>query len=190
MLKFSIKVLRTSLFLNPVIDLVNVCDDDRYWSKIYCSTIPTYIHDLKVKVTDLENFYLKFYVKVFRTSLFLNPEMDLVHVWYNDRYWSKILCVTIPTPLHDLKIKVMGWSFPLKFLGPHYLEFFVTVLCLSFLQCQILHSLWYIWFMFGMVIDTGPKMFLVPSTSQFMTFKVKVTEIISMLKFYVKIFTV
>ena len=41
------------------------------------------LHDLKIKVTDLA---LKFYVKVFRTSLFPNPMMDLVHVWYDDRY--------------------------------------------------------------------------------------------------------
>ena len=32
--------------------------------------------------------------------------MDLVHIWYDDRYWSKILHSTIPTPIHDLKVKV------------------------------------------------------------------------------------
>ena len=32
--------------------------------------------------------------------------MDLVHVWYDDGYWSKILHSTIPTPIHDLKVKV------------------------------------------------------------------------------------
>ena len=47
-----------------------------------------------------------FYVKVFRTSLFSNPRMDLLHVWYDDRYWSKILHSTIPTPERDLKVKV------------------------------------------------------------------------------------
>ena len=35
-----------------------------------------------------------------------NPLMDLVPVWYDDRYLSKILCSTIPTPLHDLEVKV------------------------------------------------------------------------------------
>ena len=49
---------------------------------------------------------LKFYVKVIRTSLFSNPIMDLAHVWYDDRYWSKILHRTIPIPIHDLKVKV------------------------------------------------------------------------------------
>ena len=40
---------------------------------------------------------LKFYIKVFRTSLFPNPVMDLIHVLYSDRYWSKIFGV--PSPL-------------------------------------------------------------------------------------------
>ena len=42
---------------------------------------------------------LKFFVKVFKTSLFPNPTTDLVHIWYDDTYWSKILCSTISTPL-------------------------------------------------------------------------------------------
>ena len=42
-----------------MVDLVHVLYDDRYWSKILLSTIPTSIHDLKAKVTDLENFYVK-----------------------------------------------------------------------------------------------------------------------------------
>ena len=32
--------------------------------------------------------------------------MDLVHVWYDDKYWSNILRSSIPTPVHDLKVKV------------------------------------------------------------------------------------
>ena len=51
---------------------------------------------------------LKFCVKVFRTSLFPNPMLHLVHVWCDDRYWSKILRSTIPTPLHDFNAKVTG----------------------------------------------------------------------------------
>ena len=49
---------------------------------------------------------LKFYIKVFRTSLFPNPWMDLVYIWYDDRYCSKIVFSTIPTPMHNLKVKV------------------------------------------------------------------------------------
>ena len=87
-------------------DLVYIWYDDRYWSKILFSTIPTPMHDLKVNVTDLE-LLLTFYVKVFRTSLFPNPLMDLVHIWCDDRYWSKILHSAISTPIHDFKVKVM-----------------------------------------------------------------------------------
>ena len=128
MLKFYVKVFRTSLFPNPVMDLVYIWYDDRYWSKILFSTIPTPMHDFKVKVADI-TFMLTFYVKVFRTSLFPNPLMDLVHVWYDDRYWSKILHSAIPTPIHDFKVKITDLEllcqcFALKFLGPHYFQTF------------------------------------------------------------------
>ena len=33
--------------------------------------------------------------------------MDLVYVCYDDRYWSKVLHSTIPTPIHDFKVKVI-----------------------------------------------------------------------------------
>ena len=92
-------------------DLVHVWYDDRYWSKILWGTIHTPVHDFKVKVTDLRFFMWKFYVKVFRASLFPNPLMDLVHVWYNDGYWSKILRRTIPTPAYDIKVKVTDFQF-------------------------------------------------------------------------------
>ena len=45
---------------------------------------------------------LKFYVKVFKTSYFLNPLMDFVYIWYNYRCWSKILLSHIHIPAHDL----------------------------------------------------------------------------------------
>ena len=66
----------------------------------------TPIHDFKVKVPDLELLCQSFALKVFRTSLFPNPLMDLVYIWYVARYWSKILFSTIPIPMHDLKVKV------------------------------------------------------------------------------------
>ena len=37
---------------------------------------------------------LKVYIKVF------------LIIWYDERYWSKILFSTIPTPSHDLQIRV------------------------------------------------------------------------------------
>ena len=39
---------------------------------------------------------VKVFVKVFKTSLFPNLITDLIHLWYDDTYWSKILCSTIP----------------------------------------------------------------------------------------------
>ena len=33
--------------------------------------------------------------------------MDLLYIWYDYRYWSKILFGTIPTPAYDLEVKVM-----------------------------------------------------------------------------------
>ena len=86
--------------------------------------------------------------------------MDLVHVWFDDKYWSKISYSTIRTPVHDLKVKVMDLdfflyiSFTLKFLGPRYFQ-----------------TLWSIWFIFGMMTDAGPKILCVPSQSQYMTFR-------------------
>ena len=56
-------------------------------------------------------FMLKFYIKVFRTSLFPNPVVYLFHVSYDDRCWSKILCNTIPNPVHDFKVKVTDLEF-------------------------------------------------------------------------------
>ena len=100
--------------------------------------------------------------------------MDLVRVWYDDRYWSKILRDTIPTcvhdlHIHDLKVKVMDFefhvkSFTLKFLGPQY---FQTLLLISF--------------MFGMVIDNGPKFYGTISTLVH-ELKVKVMDLEFLLK--------
>ena len=67
-------------------------------------------------------------------SFFAKPSIDFIELWHDDRALSKILCSTIPIPVHDLKIKVTDF------------EFF----CVKSLQCQLLQSLWLIWIMFGM----------------------------------------
>ena len=36
--------------------------------------------------------------------------MDLLYVWYDNRYWSKILFGITPTPAHDLKVNVMDFQ--------------------------------------------------------------------------------
>ena len=50
------------------------------------------------------------FVKVFKTSLFPNLITDLLHLWYADTYWSKILRSTIPTTLDHVKVKVTEFS--------------------------------------------------------------------------------
>ena len=137
MLKFCVKLFRTSLFPSPMMDLVHVWYHDRYWSKILHSTIPTPIHDLKVKVTDLELSCLSFMLK------FLGPHCFqtlwyMFHVWYDNRCWSKILCSMIPNPpVHDFKIKVTD------------LKFLYWSLCLSFYNvwfCEALDGLIHVWY--------------------------------------------
>ena len=54
---------------------------------------------------------LEFYVKVFRTSLFLNSVVYLFYVWHDDRCWSKILCGMIPNSIYDFKVKVTDLEF-------------------------------------------------------------------------------
>ena len=87
-------------------DLVHVWVDDRYWSKMLRNTIPTPIHDLKVSVTDF--FMFKFYVKGFRTSLFLNCDVFVSYMVITMMIDTgpKLCTVTIPIHIHDLKIKV------------------------------------------------------------------------------------
>ena len=59
----------------------------------------------------LRIFMLNFYVEGFRISLLLNYTMDLVPIWYHDRYWSKIFISTISTHDHDLEIEVTDLEF-------------------------------------------------------------------------------
>ena len=139
-------------------NLIHACCEDRYWS-------PCPIHDLKVKDMDLEFYVKSFKLKVFRTPIFLNPVMDFIHVWYDDRYLSKILRGTISTLVHDLKVKVMDWEVlceRILMLKLNFESFFVSF-------CDPLLNL--IDFLFGMVIDTGPKFYMVPSRSLCMTLR-------------------
>ena len=58
-----------------------------------------------------ESTNVKVFVKVFKTSLFHNLITDLIHLWYDDTYWSKILRSTIPTTLGYVKVKVTDLEF-------------------------------------------------------------------------------
>ena len=44
-------------------------------------------------------------------SIFAKPSMDFIQLRRDDRALSKILCSTIPIPVHDLKIKVTDFEF-------------------------------------------------------------------------------
>ena len=104
MLKFYVKVFRTSLFPNPVVYLFHVWYDDRCWSKILCSMIPNPVHDFQVKVTDLEFLYWSLCLSFYNVC-FCEAFDGLIHVWHGDRNWSKILYGTIPNPeRHILRI--------------------------------------------------------------------------------------
>ena len=59
MFKFLVKH-----FISLLMDQVDTLHVGRYWSEVLCCAIITYLGDLEVKVTDLENFVLKFLVKV------------------------------------------------------------------------------------------------------------------------------
>ena len=68
---------------------------------------------------------VKVFVKVFKASLFPNLITDLIHLWYDDTYWSKILRSTILPTLGHAKVKVTDleyscYNFMYKFLGSHY----------------------------------------------------------------------
>ena len=49
--------------------------------------------------------------KFFIISLLINYMMDLVPIWYQDRYWSKVFISTISTRDHDLEVEVTALEF-------------------------------------------------------------------------------
>ena len=57
------------------------------------------------------NLNVKVFFKVFKTSLFPNLITGLIHLWYDDTYWSKILRSTILTTLGHVKVKVTDLEF-------------------------------------------------------------------------------
>ena len=57
-----------------------------------------------------------------------------------------------------------------------------------FLRPHYFQILWCILFMFGMMIDSGPKFAAVPSPTPLPDLKVKVTDRFFMFKFYIEVF--
>ena len=78
--------------------LIHVWHCDRNWSKIYMVPFPTQ------KVTDSEFLYKSFVINVLQFQVFFaKPSMDFIQLWRDNRALFKILCSTIPIPVHDLK---------------------------------------------------------------------------------------
>ena len=73
--------------------------------------------------------------------------MDLLYIWYDNRYWSKLLFGTTPTPAYDLKVKDMD------------LNIYVKSFALKFLRSLNFYILVWIYFLFGMIIDIDPKFY-------------------------------
>ena len=99
---FCVKVYKTSYFEDPLMDLVHIGHDGRYRSKILLAPSPPrgwpwgQGHGLRSFVKKSQG--QSFCVKVYKTSYFEDPLMDLVHIWHDGRYRSKIFISTIPTP--------------------------------------------------------------------------------------------
>ena len=53
-----------------------------------------------------KNLNVKVFIKDFKTSLFPNLITDLIHLWFDDTYWSKILPSSVLNPLVHVKVKV------------------------------------------------------------------------------------
>ena len=87
--------------------------------KFYMVPFPTQ------KVTDSEFLYKSFVINILQFQFFCKPSMDFIQLWCDNRAFSKILCSTIPIPMHDLKIKVTDFE----------------LFCVKSLQCQLLQSL-------------------------------------------------
>ena len=61
--------------------------------------------------------------------------MDFIHFWHDDRALSKIVCSTIPIPVHGLKVKVTDF------------DFFVLIFTVSVFAKPLidLNHVWYEW---------------------------------------------
>ena len=90
MLKFYIKVFNSSYvpdYLVIMMDLVFNWYDDRYLFEVLFSN--THTNDLKVKVKDLELLFQSSALKFFNSAYFPDHMIDLIYIWYDDRYKSK-----------------------------------------------------------------------------------------------------
>ena len=108
MLKFYFKAFRTSLFLNCVVYLFHVWHDDRCWSKILCSIIPTLYMTSRSRT-----WTLNFCLAIFYNFIFFSQSLQWILFIYGVmiRVLSKILSSTIPIPVHGLMVKVTEFEY-------------------------------------------------------------------------------
>ena len=138
-LKVCVIVFKIFSFLNPCMDLLYILLDYIYWSKILFGTIHTPAYDLEVKVIDLE-IYFKVLCQIFKISSFLKPCMDLLYIWQDYRYWSKIVSSTIPT------LWPRGQGHGLRnFIFKFYFKFHKSLYFLSYFSKRTIHLV-YIWY--------------------------------------------
>ena len=71
--------------------------------------------------------------------------MDLLHILFDNRYRSKVLFSNTCAHVYDLKVKVID----------------LQILILNILTAHIFQTIQWIWFIFGMMIDTGPEFYSV-----------------------------
>ena len=69
--------------------------------------------------------------------------MDLLHILFGDRYKSKVLFSNTRLHAYDLKVKVKD----------------LQILIVNILKAHIFRTIWWIWFIFGMMIDTGSEFY-------------------------------
>ena len=69
--------------------------------------------------------------------------MDLLHILFDDRYRSKVLFSNTRVHVYDLKVKVID----------------LQILIVNILKAQIFRAIWWIWFIVGMMIDTGSEFY-------------------------------
>ena len=100
--------------------------------KFYMVPFPTQ------KVTDSEFLYKSFVVNDLQFQFFSKSSMDIILLWRDDRALSKILCRSIPIPVHGLKIKVTDFDFFLCVLNLYR----VSVVAKPLID---LNHVWYEW---------------------------------------------
>ena len=71
-------------FAKPLMDIIQLWRDDRALSKMFCSTIPIPLHDLKIKVTDLEFFCIK------SSQCQLSQNLWLIWIVFGIRFWNAL----------------------------------------------------------------------------------------------------